>query len=237
MPIITPAYPSMCSTHNVGPSTQEVMRLEFKRGADILDGIYNDKCGWNKLFEKHEFFYRYKHYLQIVASGQSSEQQKKWSGAVESKVRQLVNKIELVEGIELAHPFIKGFNEIFYCLNDEEIRLASEASPTNEVRSRNSEEYEDKEGVHKVYITTFYIGLAIQPRNPETNEKRTLNLTYPTNEFMKLTKIWDQFVEGDMKIYVKNIKNAQLPDVVFEGEPRLTSSKSTKKKSKVSLIN
>lgn len=41
----------------------------------------------------------------------------------------------------------------------------------------------------------------------ETNEKRTLNLTYPTNEFMKLTKLWDQFVDGEMKIYVKNIKS------------------------------
>lgn len=32
MPIITPAYPSMCSTHNVTLSTQQIMTAEFKRG-------------------------------------------------------------------------------------------------------------------------------------------------------------------------------------------------------------
>lgn len=32
MPIITPAYPSMCSTHNVTQSTQMIMTQEFKRG-------------------------------------------------------------------------------------------------------------------------------------------------------------------------------------------------------------
>ena len=32
MPIITPAYPSMCATHNVMASTQHIMTEEFKRG-------------------------------------------------------------------------------------------------------------------------------------------------------------------------------------------------------------
>jgi poly(A) polymerase len=32
MPIITPAYPSMCSTHNVMKSTMDVMKEELERG-------------------------------------------------------------------------------------------------------------------------------------------------------------------------------------------------------------
>ena len=32
MPIITPAYPSMCATHNVTSSTQMIMTEEFKKG-------------------------------------------------------------------------------------------------------------------------------------------------------------------------------------------------------------
>jgi poly(A) polymerase len=37
MPIITPAYPAMCATHNVTASTQMVMTEEFKKG---LAGIF-----------------------------------------------------------------------------------------------------------------------------------------------------------------------------------------------------
>lgn len=39
MPIITPAYPSMCSTHNVTLSTQQIMTAEFKRGAFRLNSM------------------------------------------------------------------------------------------------------------------------------------------------------------------------------------------------------
>jgi hypothetical protein len=33
MPIITPAYPAMCATHNVTASTQMITTEEFKRGS------------------------------------------------------------------------------------------------------------------------------------------------------------------------------------------------------------
>lgn len=32
MPIITPAYPSMCATHNITQSTMQVIRTEMLRG-------------------------------------------------------------------------------------------------------------------------------------------------------------------------------------------------------------
>ncbi len=39
MPIITPAYPSMCATHNVMASTQHIMTEEFKRGKIVITRI------------------------------------------------------------------------------------------------------------------------------------------------------------------------------------------------------
>lgn len=43
MPIITPAFPVMCSTHNVSTSTMNVMAAEFVRGEWEREGTW-DEC-------------------------------------------------------------------------------------------------------------------------------------------------------------------------------------------------
>jgi len=49
MPIITPAYPAMCATHNVTASTQMIITEEFKRGSALFLATYRlskrrDRC-------------------------------------------------------------------------------------------------------------------------------------------------------------------------------------------------
>lgn len=78
MPIITPAYPAMCSTHNVTFSTQTIMTDEFKRASHIVDRISVGQAQWSELFAPHDFFVRYKHYLQVTAASSSSDMQLKW---------------------------------------------------------------------------------------------------------------------------------------------------------------
>lgn len=94
MPIITPAYPAMCATHNVTASTQMVMTEEFKKGlrrisllgygtntslgADIVDRVIVGSADWSELFAKHDFFHKYRYYLQIIASTGNHDLQIKW---------------------------------------------------------------------------------------------------------------------------------------------------------------
>jgi poly(A) polymerase len=78
MPVITPAYPSMCATHNVTGSTQEVMIREFKKGAEVADKIIIGTAEWKDLFESADFFSMYKYYLQVTASSNSEDIQLKW---------------------------------------------------------------------------------------------------------------------------------------------------------------
>jgi len=78
MPIITPAYPSMCATHNVTASTQMIMTEEFKKGSDIVDNVIVGSANWSELFAKHDFFHKYKYYLQVIASTGSPDLQIKW---------------------------------------------------------------------------------------------------------------------------------------------------------------
>ncbi|KJA29658.1 hypothetical protein HYPSUDRAFT_31618 [Hypholoma sublateritium FD-334 SS-4] len=216
MPIITPAYPAMCSTHNVTASTQMIITEEFKRGAEIVDRVIVGTAEWSELFSKHDFFHKYRYYLQVIASTGNSELQTKWSGTVESRLRQLVMKLEYVDSLILAHPFIKGFDQVSYCLSEEEVRAVAQGEISDAVASRKKEDIEGKEGAGPVYSTTFYIGLAIEPKQPGAVGPRKLDISYPTTEFTKLVKMWEKFDESTMGIVVRHIKSSGLPDNVFD---------------------
>lgn len=184
MPIITPAYPSMCATHNVMHSTQMVMTEEFKRAAEIVDSVMVGKATWSDLFTKHDFFHRYTHYLQIIASSGTAHQQLKWSGSVESKIRQYIAKLELTPTILCAPPYVKGFDQVSECENDDEVRNVAMGYVVEEVAKRTKmeklEEGEESEakdqlkkeqdkaaGKRSIWTTTFFVGLVVEPRDRE----------------------------------------------------------------------
>ena len=151
------------------------------------------------------------------------------SGTVESRVRQLVMKLEFVESLMLAHPFIKGFEQVSYCVNDEEVRSVAQGEISEAVAKRKKEDIDGHEGASAVYSTTFYIGLAVEPRQRASQSSiiphgrsvtyarkhqagfigpRRLDISYPTNEFTKLVKMWEKFDEQNMGIVVRNIKRS-----------------------------
>jgi len=87
------------------------------------------------------------------------------AGTVESRLRQLVMKLEYVDSLILAHPFIKGFDQVSYCLSEDEVRAVAQGEISDAIANRKKEDIEGKEGAGPVYTSTFYIGLAIEP-NP-----------------------------------------------------------------------
>ncbi|KAJ6560277.1 polymerase [Mycena capillaripes] len=220
MPIITPAYPAMCSTHNVTASTQMIMTEEFKKAADIVDKVIVGKAAWSELFAKHDFFHKYRYYLQVIASTGNPDLQIKWAGTVESRIRQLVMKLEYVDSLTLAHPFIKGFEQTLYCLTDEEVRLVAQGEISDAVVKRKKQDIEGMDGGGVVHSTTFYIGLLIEPKQAGAVGPRRLDISYPTQEFTKLVKVWEKFDESSMSIVVQHIKSSMLPDYVYDAGER-----------------
>jgi poly(A) polymerase len=259
MPIITPAYPSMCSTHNVTQSTQMIMTQEFKRAAEVVDRIVIGKSDWSELFQKHDFFHRYKYYLQVVASSGSADLQLKWSGTVESRVRQLIMKLEMVPTLMCAHPFIKGFDQVSLCYNDAEVRMVATGNVPEEVANRTKQEdlpkegfgaeaakvkdeeakKEEEKGHRMIWTTTFYIGLCVEPKsataNNGVNGPRKLDISYPTNQFTQMVKQWDQYDETSMGISVSHIKWSNLPSYTMGNEPR--PAKQNGKRDKSGKVN
>ncbi|KAI9033283.1 putative PAP1-poly(A) polymerase [Hyaloraphidium curvatum] len=207
MPIITPAYPSMCATHNVTRSTQTVMKEEFDRGGQIVNLIMIEKSPWADLFDADSFFRQYKYYLQVIASSDSAETQLKWASFVESRLRHLVMKLEDVENLSLAHPYTKAIERVVTCYSEQE---ASDAAHGELPKASPVAEGEEGRTVYRVLQTSiFHIGLRLPPKDPTSGQPRTLDLSWPTRDFTNLVKSWERYDERSMGVVVKYIKRCR----------------------------
>nr|AZQ56667.1 poly A polymerase [Suhomyces bribrorum] len=234
MPVITPAYPSMCATHNITSSTQKIIMEEFKRGVEVMQSIGTGKKTWSDLLQRHDFFHKYKFYLCIVAATQASyEEHLQYSGMVESKLRLLVQKLEAVEGIELAHPYIKAFDDGYFCKDEAELQQVINTygtieggSITKDIKTTDNEQKEELAKDHlEVHLTKLYIGLKIDLQNGD----KKLDIQHPCAEFFSICKSWQSFDSKIHHIQIKNVKLYDLPDDVYaEGETR--PAKPTKRK-------
>ena len=193
MPIITPAYPSMCATHNITMSTKQIILKELERGGDIVDRIFTGQMKWKDLFDRHTFFVDgYKYYLSVISTSTTKEAQLIWSGLVESKVRHLVTELENDSAIDIAHPFNKGFERVHRCSNQDEIDAVTGGDlryQVAEVKTETTDAIKDPKHnaaangeadnitisngtngelangneKHLVYTTTYYIGIEMNP--------------------------------------------------------------------------
>ena len=195
MPIITPAYPSMCATHNITMSTKKIITKELERGGDIVDKIFTGQASWKDLFVKHTFFTEgYKYYLSVVAASRTKEAQLLWSGLVESKVRHLVTDLEQDSAIDVAHPFNKGFDRVHRCKDEdtvEEIIGGNLSYQVTDIKTETTDQVNDPKHSaaangeadnitvpaniandstngkenYTIYTTTYYIGIQLDKGN------------------------------------------------------------------------
>lgn len=224
MPVITPAYPSMCATHNITSSTQKVIIGEFVRGVEIMSQINTGKKTWSDLFARHDFFHKYKFYLCIVAATEgTSEDHLKWSGMVESKLRLLVQKLEVTDGIQLAHPYVKDFNNTFKCKDGEEALEVINKYGTlkGDDFTKDIAQVEPNAKIEEgtvVHLTKLYIGLDIDLGNAQ---EKKLDIQYPCSEFFNICKTQPSYDEKIHSIQIKNVRLYDLPnDVYVDGETR-----------------
>lgn len=232
MPVITPAYPSMCATHNITSSTQKVIISELKRGGAILDEIVTGTKTWADFFVKHTFFHEYKHYLSIMAATKgNAETHLKWSGLVESKVRLLVQKLESLDTIEVSHPFIKTFDKSFICTEEEAIKVADgEAVPGLEPAPSGTtiEEGDNKVSVH---TTTMYIGLDVHLEGKlcsnasdevlitfSVGSSKQLDIKWPCQDFFEACKNWSQYNQDVCSIFIKHVRKWVKTDILWRNK-------------------
>ncbi|PTB35404.1 uncharacterized protein TrAFT101_011281 [Trichoderma asperellum] len=240
MPVITPAYPSMCATFNITRSSMTIIQRELRRGLEISEQIMVGKRPWSDLFVKHTFFTQgYRYYISVVSASKDKEAHKVWSGYVESKVRMLVQKLEQHSSIALAHAFNKGYDRRHLCKNDHEIEQVQEGSlefvikdegkdQPSEEKAPNPEEKEDSSestSPVEVFTTTHYIGLELE------EGAKSLDLSYQVDEFKVLCTSWKKYQEElqpSVSLGVQHVRNFNLPDDVFEAGETKPQKKSAK---------
>ncbi|KAL3436615.1 Poly(A) polymerase central domain-containing protein [Aspergillus tetrazonus] len=252
MPIITPAYPSMCATHNISMSTKAVILRELQRGGDIVDKIWAKQATWNDLFKKHSFFTSdYKYYLGVTASSRTKEAESVWSGLVESKVRHLVGALDRKPTIAVAHPFPKGFERIHIVSNEEEAEAVKNGSLKYQDKGTKTETTDEiKDAAHQaaaqsgredtdvpgaanntaandgriIYTTTYYIGLELKPVEPGAS--RSLDISSDAQFFKSMCTSWPGYQPGINDLSITHVRNYDLPEDLFqEGEARPTRPK------------
>lgn len=146
------------------------------------------------------------------------------SAAVESKLRQLVAKLEIIDTLARVHPFTKGFDRTYYALTDEDQATIVVGNPPEALQQRTAADVKDDQNATPIYTTTYYIGLEIAKPGANEGERtdqaaathgstapastgpRKLDISQPTSDFMKLARSWEYYKNDIMGIAVRHIK-------------------------------
>ncbi|KAF1947440.1 Poly(A) polymerase [Clathrospora elynae] len=235
MPIITPAFPSMCATHTVMPSTLRIMKEEFGRADKILQHVFAGTKKWDALFERHSFFTKdHKYYLSVVAASRTKEANSTFSGLVQSKIRHIVKGIDDGQtGVDIARPYIDYFERYHRCKDEDQIFQVCQGKldhmiPASELPAEGTAPANGDS--HIMYTTTFYIGLTL-PLGTATEGTKSLDISYPVSQFKNFITDADKFDKETMSVKVVHTRSSALPDDVFvQGETRPKKPVKEKKK-------
>lgn len=245
MPIITPAYPSMCATYNISKSNKTVIIRELERGATITQNIFFGTSKWSDLFEKHTFFTKdHKYYLSVIASCKGKEDIKAWSGLVESKIRMLVMQLELItDQISLARPYVKGFARAHRCADEAqrtEVRkggMQYKVDETKAIENGNPDLAANGDAVGasgaeeppsggNFHTHTFYIGIDLTP-----SAQKNLNISAAISYFKGVCQAWNNYDVNLHFLDAVPVRAHDLPDDLFDkSKGELKPVKTMKKK-------
>jgi poly(A) polymerase len=191
MPVITPAYPSMNTTHNVSRPTLTTMKAEIARSKAIVDRIIGAAdssssggglAAWQAVFEKCTFFGDFVNLLQVDVYADDAESFKRWKGLVESKLRFLIHRLDDTQFVTDVRPFPDGLT--------------------------------DNPDLPAGRGTTFFFGVAFSPP-PKTKDgaRRQHDISFPVRMWRQQVELWPEKTAA-MHLTVTPVKGKNLPEFV-----------------------
>ncbi|KAL7577653.1 hypothetical protein ACA910_015167 [Epithemia clementina (nom. ined.)] len=209
MPIITPAYPSMNSSYNVGIPQLRRLSMEMYEAFVLLSSaplppsfVQNNSTSgrsnvFSKLFEPSTFFASHEHFLQVSIRASHEQDFMEWFRLVESKMRLLISSLET--------PDISAwpYSCFFECKYD------SKGNATGELGRS------DKDCLHE---SLFFIALRFAPAIND------LNLVPYVSEFLHKVNSWPGRKPG-MDLSLAHVLSSNLPAFVRPAMPLDISQK------------
>mgnify|MGYP003386042173 FL=1 len=221
MPIITPCYPAMNSTYNVGAPQFRLLQHELQRAHNMFvqtevvlapnqppvaivgeQGAASpmrkaaadvSSISWGVLCAPAtlEFFARHCRYVQIDICATSELQQRIWFGWCESRLRQLVNSLEQPPFM-FCHPFGNCFNR-----------------QTVVRGSKGGTDTGGEEGGDILYTSSFFVGLSFRAG------LRRVDVSPSIIDFREKVLQWADRCPG-MNLAISLIGRSAIPGYVYE---------------------
>mmetsp|Transcript_68012 Transcript_68012/g.162347 ORF Transcript_68012/g.162347 Transcript_68012/m.162347 type:complete len:536 (-) Transcript_68012:118-1725(-) len=190
MPVITPAFPAMNSTHNVTDTTKRILLDEFRRGYEVVKKVENNKADWKEVHNPFPFFSNdpFKHYLCLEVLAKSAEAHVKFCGWVESKLRILHKTLEGAVSGMMIHP------------NPEQYELRSADT-----------EWEWGCGM---FIELAFLG------DQGSYVGQTVDLRPSLHQFAEVVSTWaeKETYNSEFKLKLKTVKRTRLPEYALKAE-------------------
>ena len=213
MPIVTPAYPSMNSSYNVGIPQRRRITGEMIEACKLLSSapappptIKNNTSGGmtnalSKLFEPSNFFDSHEHFLQVSIRAPNEQDFMEWFRLVESKLRLLITSLDTME--LQAWPY----SHFFECKYDEHGNALGKLGRS------------EKDCMHE---SLFFIALRFAPGMDD------LNLLPFISDFLHKVNSWPGRKTENMDLSLAHVTSGDLPHFVRPRKPDVSQKENNR---------
>mmetsp|Transcript_13502 Transcript_13502/g.19075 ORF Transcript_13502/g.19075 Transcript_13502/m.19075 type:complete len:659 (+) Transcript_13502:69-2045(+) len=191
MPIITPAYPSMNSSYNVGIPQLRRIQMEMCEANQIVAAIEAGTSTWSQLYQGNDFFRRHSNFLQINITANNRAEFLEWFRLCESRLRILIACLESPEYGVQAYPFAKFFDRKY----DRSGRCLGAGKSEEECKHE------------ACFFVALRFGLGVE----------NVYFRYGTSEFLHKVNTWEGRRHG-MDCAIELVHECDLPAFVFDYE-------------------
>jgi poly(A) polymerase Pap1 len=190
MPIITPSYPSMNSSYNVGIPQLRRIQDEMIRACNSLRLTPSAHQDYSFLFSQSDFFRQHKHFLHLTIRAVNAQDFVEWFRLCESRLRMLISDLESRD--VNVWPFGRFFDRSY--------------SPTGLATGAGK-----SVGPDCLQESCVFIALRFAPH---VNQ---VNLRYLTHNYLHAVNSWDERNPG-MDLSICHVTCDKLPEYCWQAD-------------------